>query len=105
MPPPSEGETGGGGPGVAIAAQDIAFDTSELTLPAGGEAAIDFDNRDPGIPHNVAIYTEAGGDALFQGQIITGPATITYRFPAPEAGRYYFQCDVHPQMNGTVAVG
>jgi plastocyanin len=110
-PPPEESppppEEGGGGPSgaVAIAAQGIAFDTSELSLPAGGEAVIEFDNRDPGLPHNVAVYTEAGGEALFQGEIITGPAATTYRFPAPPPGQYYFQCDVHPQMNGTVAVG
>jgi plastocyanin len=110
-PPPEESppppEEGGGGPSgaVAIAAQGIAFDTSELSLPAGGEAVIEFDNRDPGLPHNVAVYIEAGGEALFQGEIITGPAATTYRFPAPPPGQYYFQCDVHPQMNGTVAVG
>jgi plastocyanin len=104
-PPPPEGQPGGPG-GVAIVAQNIAFDTSEISLPAGGQAAIDFDNRDPGIPHNVAVYTEAGGEALFQGEVITGPASITYRFPAPQPGQYYFQCDVHPTtMSGTVTVG
>jgi plastocyanin len=102
-PPPEEGD--GGPPGaVAIVAQGTAFDTSELALPAGGEAVIEFDNRDPGLPHNVAIYTEAG-QPLFQGEIITGPATATYRFPSPPPGSYSFRCDVHPQMSGSVTVG
>jgi plastocyanin len=108
------GAPGGGGGGgsekagapVSISAQGIAFDTAELSLPAGGEAVIAFDNQDQGIPHNVAIYTEQGGDPIFQGEIITGPASAEYRFPAPQPGTYYFQCDVHPpQMNGSVVVG
>jgi plastocyanin len=99
-PPP---EAPGGGV-VRIAAEGIAFDVAELSLPAEGEAVIAFDNRDAGIPHNVAIYAE-GGDPIFQGEIITGPATIEYRFPAPEPGSYQFRCDVHPQMQGTASVG
>jgi plastocyanin len=110
--PPGAPGGGGGGGGekagapVSISAQGIAFDTAELSLPAGGEALIAFDNQDQGIPHNVAIYTEQGGDPIFQGEIITGPASTEYRFPAPQPGTYYFQCDVHPpQMNGSVVVG
>jgi plastocyanin len=105
--PPGEPEPPPEGPGgdvVAIAAEGIAFDTTELSLPAEGEVVIAFDNRDAGIPHNVAIYT-GGGDPVFQGEIITGPATIEYRFPAPGPGSYRFVCDVHPQMQGTASVG
>ena len=29
------------------------------------------------------------------------PITIEYTFQGPEKGEYYFQCDVHPNMNGT----
>lgn len=39
------------------------------------------------------------------GEIFPGPATRDYDVPALEAGTYYFQCDIHPQMNGTVEVG
>lgn len=108
-PPPTEptpaGDGGEGGEPISVIAEGTAFDTSEISLPAGGEVLIAFDNRDT-LPHNVAVYTEQGGQALFQGEIITGPATTEYRFPAPEPGSYYFQCDVHaPLMNGTVTVG
>jgi plastocyanin len=104
--PPPEGEGGGGaGQPVVITAQALAFDTSELVLPPAGEAVITFENQDQGVPHNVAIYTEQGGDPIFQGEIIAGPDTIEYRFPPPEPGTYYFQCDVHPQMSGSVTVG
>jgi plastocyanin len=100
--PAAEGPAAGA---VHISAQGIAFDTSEIALPAQGEAAIAFENRDPGTPHNVAVYTEAGGDPIFQGEVITGPDSIEYRFPAPDPGSYYFQCDIHPQMNGSVTAG
>lgn len=99
---PGSGQENGVGPG--ITAQGIVFDKSEIELPAGKEAPLPFDNQDAGIPHNVSIYTDQGGEALFQGEIITGPAMIDYPVPALEAGTYYFQCDVHPQMNGTVTV-
>jgi plastocyanin len=85
-------------------AEGVAFDVTELSLPAEGEVVIAFDNRDQGIPHNVSLYSEAG-DPAFQGEIITGPATIEYRFPAPPPGPYQFRCDVHPQMQGTATVG
>jgi plastocyanin len=43
---------------------------------------------------------------VFRGDVITGPKTTNYSFSAPEAGTYYFHCDVHPtQMKGTVTVG
>lgn len=96
------GQKDGAGPG--ITANGIVFDKSEIALPAGEEAPLPFDNQDAGIPHNVSIYTDQGGEALFLGEIISGPATIDYPVPALEAGTYYFQCDVHPQMNGTVTV-
>jgi plastocyanin len=104
-PPPPEGQPPAEG-AVPIVAQNITFDTSELSLPAGGPITIAFDNRDPGQSHNVAIYTEAGGEAIFQGEVITGPAQVDYTFEPPPPGTYYFQCDIHPpQMNGTVTVG
>jgi plastocyanin len=93
-----------GGEVVRLVAEGVAFDTAELGLPARGEAVIAFDNRDPGIPHNVSIYME-GGAPVFQGEIVTGPAMIEYRFPAPAPGSYEFRCDVHPEMQGSVSVG
>ena len=103
---PAEEEPPAEGAGVvSISAENTAFDLSEFSLPAEGEAVIDFDNRDAGIPHNVSIYVEEGGEAIFQGEIVTGPTRTEYRFPPPDPGAYYFQCDVHPQMNGSATVG
>ena len=84
-----------------ISAQNIAFDTDHLEAPAGQAFALDFDNNDPGIPHNVEIK-DANGTSVFKGQIITGPAKISYQVPALAAGSYMFVCDVHPNMTGTL---
>lgn len=108
------GETGGGPPGggapgsaepATVVAQGIAFDTDTISLPADQPSTLTFDNRDT-VPHNIAIYTDNSlSEALFQGEIVTGPATAQYEIPPSPAGEYYFQCDVHPTMNGTVTVG
>lgn len=104
---PADGETTPAPPpesSVGIIASGIIFNVPELNLPAGTENTLPFDNRDAGIPHNVSIYLQQGGEALFEGEIITGPATVDYQVPPLDPGSFYFQCDVHPQMSGTVNV-
>jgi plastocyanin len=98
---------GGGGEGPpTVVAKDIAFDTDTIELPADAPSQIVMDNQDAGVPHNIAIYADDTlSEVLFQGELITGPAQVTYEIPALPAGEYYFQCDVHPNMNGTVIVG
>lgn len=92
---------------IDLAAQNIAFDKSTITAPAGVHVMINFDNKDNGIPHNFAVYkTSAAQDPIFVGPIITGPQRITYEFMAPTTpGNYFFRCDVHPTvMTGTFIV-
>jgi hypothetical protein len=102
---PAEPPAKAGGATVPIAAQDLSFSVSELSLPADTPSVIAFDNQDQGVPHNVSIYTEQGGDPLFEGEIITGPAKVDYEIPELQAGELFFQCDVHPTtMTGTVTV-
>jgi plastocyanin len=99
------GGEGGPGGGLTVVAQDIAFDTSTIELVAGAPSKITFDNRDAGVQHNIAIYTDSSLETeLFNGELVTGPATVVYEIPPLEAGEYYFQCVVHPNMNGTVVV-
>ena len=100
------GHEGGGGVSdtVEIEAHGLAFDVGELTLPADTEVTVIFTNSDDGIPHNWAMYTEQGGEAIFQGEIITGPGEIEYTFTTPGPGDYFFQCDLHPDMTGMVTV-
>ena len=89
-----------------IVAQGIEFDLEMMTFPAETEVSVTFDNQDAAIPHNWAMYEEgppAQGD-LFIGETFNGVAEQTYNFTTPGAGEYYFQCDVHPAMNGTAEV-
>ena len=97
---------GGEATTVDLTADAMAFDTSTITVPAGAEVTVNFDNQDDGIPHNVAVYTDSSAtEAIFVGDVITGPAETTYTFTAPsEPGTYYFRCDVHPEMNGDFVV-
>ncbi len=90
---------------VEIVADDIAFDLKEFSLPAG-EAEIVLKNDDTGIPHNVSLYGGADATAppIFKGDIVAGPAEVTYHFASPAPGEYFFQCDVHPNMNGKAKV-
>lgn len=93
-------ETDGPGVTFTIAADNLAFNTSTITAPAGTNVTITFENRDDGIPHNIAVYTNASAvEEIFVGETITGPAQATYTFTAPdEPGTYFFRCDVHPQQ-------
>ncbi len=86
-----------------IAAQNIQFDTDHLSAPAGHGWSLEFDNNDPGVPHNVEIL-DASGASVFKGQIVMGPTKVTYVIPALAAGTYRFLCDVHPTMTGTLTV-
>lgn len=103
------GEMQGGAPEavtIDLVAENIAFDTDTITVPAGSEVTVNFDNRDA-VPHNFAVYeNSAGENPIFVGEIFTGPAQMTYTFTAPEEpGTYFFRCDVHPgTMNGDVIV-
>jgi cytochrome c oxidase subunit II len=105
------GEPGGpdGPEPTTIVGQDIEFDVTEFSVPAGAPVTVVFDNRDEGIPHNIAFYTDDSADEVIDGaqaEVVEGPTQQELTFTAPdEAGEYYYQCDVHPdQMNGTLIV-
>ncbi len=91
---------------VAIMAEGYSFSTETITVPAGSEVTVEFDNRDDGVPHNVAVYTDSSAaEAIFVGEVITGPTRVTYTFTAPGTpGNYFFRCDIHPSMHGAFIV-
>jgi plastocyanin len=59
-----------------------------------------FDNQDTA-PHDVVIK-DAGGTAVFTGELVTGPKVVVYDVPALPAGSYTFSCTVHPNMTGSI---
>lgn len=98
-------EGGGGGGGLTVTAKSLAFSTDEIDLPAGQPTTITFDNQDAGVPHNIAIYNdESLSETLFQGEQFQGIASQDYPIPPLEPGTYYFHCDVHTTMSGSVVV-
>jgi plastocyanin len=96
----------GGGGNATVTASGIAFDTSTIDLPANQPSTIHFVNEDNATQHNIAIYPSADNLAnpLFRGELLTGPGEIDYAVDPLEGGKYYFHCDIHPTMNGTVNV-
>jgi mono/diheme cytochrome c family protein/plastocyanin len=86
---------------VSIVALNIAFTTTEVTVPADAPFVISFENQDAGVPHNVAINDESGAE-VFKGEIFNGVETREYQVPALPAGEYTFICTVHPTMTGTL---
>jgi len=89
---------------VQVQAQGIAFVEQQIDLKADTDAEIKFENKDKAVQHNIFIFASDPAKPLFRGDLVTGPGTATYKFRAPAAGEYKFQCEVHPTMKGTVKV-
>jgi heme/copper-type cytochrome/quinol oxidase subunit 2 len=89
-----------------VSARDIAFDTKELTVPAGQPFAIKFTNNDPaGVVHDIDIRA-ANGTVLQDVPTIDGGQSTVYDYTALEPGTYTFICSIHPipPMTGTLTV-
>jgi plastocyanin len=98
-----------GGPHAAtvdLAAKGNQFTKKTIELPAEHPPEIVFDNQDPNVLHNVAIFADAEFTRReFTGDVFAGPETMRYRFRALPAGHYYFRCDMHPtNMVGEIHV-
>ena len=85
------------------ASSAASFDQSAIVVAAGKPLTLTFDNKNAGVPHNVAIF-DGPGEAknLFAGEIVTGPKQVVYNVPPLPAGSYYFVCQVHANMHGTI---
>jgi hypothetical protein len=104
-PPPPGEETPPPVPAVPeiTARTAVSFETNLLLVPSDRDFELIFHNEHAGVPHDVAITDGPGLDIVyFDGELVTGPETITYQVPELPEGDYYFLCTVHPNMNGTV---
>ena len=87
-----------------VVAQGIKFQTQDVKAPAGKSFAMTFRNQDSA-PHNVSIFTDSSASQrVFQGEVFAQGERV-YQVPALAAGTYFFRCDVHPDMTGTLTVG
>jgi plastocyanin len=88
---------------VTVSALGVKFEQATLTAPAGKPFQIQFENKDPGTPHNVAIHQGSPtGTEVFKGDVFPGVATKVYDVKALDPGTYAFVCTVHPTMTGTL---
>jgi plastocyanin len=88
---------------IALSAKDLKFSASCLVADAGEPFTIRFTNED-NQPHNVRIFTDSSrGTELFSGEISNSSEPIDYKVEEPlAAGQYFFDCAVHPTMNGAL---
>ena len=86
-----------------VVAKDMKFQTPNVTAPAGKPFAMTFENQESQ-PHNVSIFTDSSASQrLFEGEIFSSGSRV-YQVPALAAGSYFFRCDVHQDMTGTIVV-
>jgi len=96
---PSAAASPGSGP--QIVAKDMKFQQANVELPANKVDSVTFVNQD-GAPHNVAIFADSSASkSLFTGGVISN-STTTYQIPALAPGTYFFRCDVHHEMTGSI---
>ena len=87
--------------GTTVVAKDMKFTSPTVEVKAGTNFTLHFDNQDAA-PHNVAIYTDSSASsAVSVGEIVTS-GTKDQVVPALKAGTYFFRCDVHHDMTGTI---
>jgi plastocyanin/mono/diheme cytochrome c family protein len=99
----------GGDQTVEVTASGISFDTDEISIQSDGDVRIRFTNNDPE-PHNIGFYVSETDDS----PVSDGSVGVTFEgpnvqddtvFEIPDAGEYFFRCDVHPTiMTGTFLV-
>lgn len=84
---------------IDLVAQDVALQPGMMTVPAGVEIQVHFDNRDVGVPHNVVLLADANfSTTLIKSEIVNGPAKQDITIAGLIPGRYRFSCEVHPNM-------
>jgi plastocyanin len=86
---------------VQITARNVQFDTACILVPAG-PVKVELRNKDSRA-HTFAIYR--GDTEVYNGATVQPGEDHTFKIPALGSGTYEFQCDIHPEMNGTFVVG
>jgi plastocyanin len=97
---------------------EVAFDVemtderyipNEFAVDRGAKVTLNLTNTGTAI-HNLRIAGEddkfnTDDDAVSDPDLITGGDTGTVEWTVPnQAGEYKFQCDIHPNLGGTITV-
>ena len=91
------------GGSATVEALGLQFTETIVDLPAGVPLRLILDNKDVGVPHNLRVFQ--GDTEYVKSASVSGPGQVEVRFGPLPAGRYQFQCEIHPAMLGTVVVG
>ncbi len=98
-PPASAGPVDPNAP--VVVAKDNKFLPATVAVTAGKAFDLKLDNQDAA-PHNIAIFKDASAaESISIGEIVSS-TSATQKVPALEAGQYFFRCDVHKEMTGTI---
>jgi len=85
-----------------LTAKGNQFDTAALDVPGQSGFDLVLHNED-GVQHNVSIYSDEGHSHRVFGGEFANTGIHVYHVQALAPGTYYFQCDIHPTMNGTLS--
>jgi len=87
---------------LAITAASLAWDTDALLASAEEPLTVTVENKDSAV-HNFSLYEdESLAGEIFIGKDVSANATAEEEIDPLKEGEYYFQCDYHPSMNGTL---
>lgn len=87
---------------VTIVAADLEWDTEALSVVADETLTVTVENEDPAV-HNFSIYEDDSlAKELLIGKDVAPNATVEEEVEPLKKGEYYFQCDYHPSMAGTL---
>jgi plastocyanin len=79
---------------------DLKFDPAELTVKAGADVRVTFENR-ASVPHNLTFQAPV---SVATSTVVAPGTSETVTFKAPAAGEYSFVCTLHPGMGGKLIV-
>ena len=87
---------------VAITAVELAWDTDALAVSADEPLTVAVENEDTSV-HNFSLYEDDSlAKEILIGQDVAAGATVEEEIDPLKEGEYYFQCDYHPSMSGTL---
>jgi plastocyanin len=87
-----------------ISASDSAFDRDCLAIQANTPFTVEFQNKDH-YSHDFAIFQNSTAhDLVFRGDAFVGPKSATFQVGALTPGTYFYRCDFHLRMTGTLVV-
>ena len=100
---PASGEPSGATVEITIGTDtgaDLKFDPAELTVQAGADVRVTFENR-ASVPHNLTFQAPIN---VATSTVVAPGTSETVQFTTPAAGEYAFVCTLHPGMAGVLTV-